>query len=204
MLFLTKDWSKDNGGCFKDCQQTEEKPEDTHVPEFNTLLAFHVPRLYQITPVLAEAANRKCVFGWFLQVKVKWHASLCIIPLLQPPLSNVIKQQLRAPVPWRRFFPRLSWQCISFLTLPWQCYSQEGELYDLAHASEQPSLSALKAKKKKKNKAKAKKAPGAPKELVQLAKQRQEARKAGKYDVADKIRDQLKAAGCGKPTSLSL
>ena len=92
ILFLTKDWSKENGGCFKDCQQTEEKPEDTHVPEFNTLLAFHVPRLYQITPVLAEATNRKCVFGWFLQVKSNRTRRSASIPPLQLPLLHAIKQ----------------------------------------------------------------------------------------------------------------
>ncbi len=47
--------------------EIEEAAYDTVVPEFNTLLAFHVPRLYEITKVLAEKSSRYCVFGWSLQ-----------------------------------------------------------------------------------------------------------------------------------------
>mmetsp|Transcript_33364 Transcript_33364/g.62776 ORF Transcript_33364/g.62776 Transcript_33364/m.62776 type:complete len:328 (+) Transcript_33364:204-1187(+) len=59
IYYLTKDWDADYGGCFVDLESGIE-----HVPQFNTLFAFKVPLLHEVTPLRTDR-NRFSMFGWF-------------------------------------------------------------------------------------------------------------------------------------------
>eukprot|EP01124_Arcella_intermedia_P018905 TRINITY_DN26028_c0_g1_i1.p1 TRINITY_DN26028_c0_g1~~TRINITY_DN26028_c0_g1_i1.p1 ORF type:complete len:182 (-),score=53.41 TRINITY_DN26028_c0_g1_i1:77-622(-) len=61
IYYLTKDWKEDWGGNFVDL--VEDK---LYVPEFNSLVAFQVPRLHEVTPV-TSTHSRYAIFGWFLK-----------------------------------------------------------------------------------------------------------------------------------------
>ena len=68
MLFLSKNRTEAGGGMLRDLhyQHRADHKGATYVPEFNSLIAFHVPREYEITPVRSEDPLLS-VFGWFLQ-----------------------------------------------------------------------------------------------------------------------------------------
>ncbi|KAK3266960.1 hypothetical protein CYMTET_24449 [Cymbomonas tetramitiformis] len=59
IYYLTKDWNAEMGGCFVDLELGLE-----HVPAFNSLVAFRVPRLHQVTE-LYTSRDRFSMFGWF-------------------------------------------------------------------------------------------------------------------------------------------
>ena len=61
VYYLTKNWSDDNGGSFIDLVGGQ-----AIVPEFNTCILFHVPRLHRVEPVLNNLV-RYSIFGWFLE-----------------------------------------------------------------------------------------------------------------------------------------
>ena len=64
VLHLSQGWSRQDGGLFVDLQREGE----AHVPEFNTLVAFKVPRMHAVTPVAEGASQpRLSLFGWFLE-----------------------------------------------------------------------------------------------------------------------------------------
>ena len=61
VYYLTKDWNVGFGGQFCDLAGNKEI-----VPEFNSAVAFQIPRMHQVKPVL-EGKTRFSVFGWFLK-----------------------------------------------------------------------------------------------------------------------------------------
>lgn len=63
VFYLTKDWTEEMGGCFVDhaCAGGE-----VIVPQFNSLVAFRVPRPHQVT-ALKTKRPRYSVFGWVLR-----------------------------------------------------------------------------------------------------------------------------------------
>ena len=62
VYYLTRGWRADLGGCLVDL----EGPGELIVPEFNTLVAFRVPRLHEVTR-MATDRPRLTVFGWMLR-----------------------------------------------------------------------------------------------------------------------------------------
>eukprot|EP00808_Paulinella_micropora_P013017 g66226.t1 len=59
IYYLNPDWARADGGLLRDLVTGEE-----HVPAFNTLVAFRVPRAHEVTPVSSSRA-RFSIFGWF-------------------------------------------------------------------------------------------------------------------------------------------
>lgn len=60
--YLSKDWKSAFGGEFVDLEA-----KNRHVPEFNTLVAFQVPRRHEVAAVKAPPGNaRLSIFGWWL------------------------------------------------------------------------------------------------------------------------------------------
>lgn len=62
ILYLSKGWKAKFGGALIDLQDRAE-----HVPSFNTFIAFTVPRMHAVGPVLVEDRPRLSLFGWWLQ-----------------------------------------------------------------------------------------------------------------------------------------
>ena len=60
IYYLTKDWVTSNGGVLIDIPTGHR-----YVPEYNSLIAFRIPRFHEVTAVTANRA-RYSVFGWFL------------------------------------------------------------------------------------------------------------------------------------------
>ena len=68
IIYLCKNWTEDDGGLLLDHgAKGELKRPGVVVPKFNSLVAFHVPRLHQVTPVLTRKKKRFSIFGWFLK-----------------------------------------------------------------------------------------------------------------------------------------
>ena len=63
LYFASEGWSKENGGLFVD-HATGRR----FVPEFNSLVAFRVPREHEVTRCTGDRP-RYSVFGWFLRAK---------------------------------------------------------------------------------------------------------------------------------------
>ncbi len=63
ILYLTKDWKEEDGGLFVDLEN--EAGPLRIVPRFNTMVAFRVPRMHEVTAVVGDRA-RYSIFGWFL------------------------------------------------------------------------------------------------------------------------------------------
>lgn len=61
IYYLAKDWKEEMGGSLVDLTGDE-----TYVPEFNSLIAFRVPRMHEVTACTPKALRRFSVFGWFL------------------------------------------------------------------------------------------------------------------------------------------
>jgi 2OG-Fe(II) oxygenase superfamily len=69
VLYLTPGiWDEETGGMFIDHVTGQQYP-----PQFNSLVAFTVPRQHEVTPVTAEAMEpRFSLFGWFLEPGEKY------------------------------------------------------------------------------------------------------------------------------------
>lgn len=52
------------GGLFENLE-AKQSDDALFVPRFNTLVAFRVPLLHQVTPILTTTHERFSVFGWF-------------------------------------------------------------------------------------------------------------------------------------------
>jgi hypothetical protein len=59
IYYLSKSWDERLGGLFVDLQERNE-----HVPLFNSLVAFRVPRMHEVTPLNTDRP-RFSIFGWF-------------------------------------------------------------------------------------------------------------------------------------------
>lgn len=66
IYYLTKEWRSEDGGLLVDIEGGR-----TYVPEFNSLVAFRIPRYHQVTKVLVNRP-RFSVFGWFLTPGIKY------------------------------------------------------------------------------------------------------------------------------------
>jgi hypothetical protein len=65
VLYLSKHWIVDFGGLFVDHGVFPSLPI---VPEFNSLVAFYVPRMHEVTPIIESCSKKRfSVFGWILQ-----------------------------------------------------------------------------------------------------------------------------------------
>ena len=62
ILYLSKGWKAKFGGALLDLEARAE-----HVPSFNTFIAFNVPRMHAVAPVLVDGRPRLSLFGWWLQ-----------------------------------------------------------------------------------------------------------------------------------------
>jgi len=62
IYYLTKDWKREMGGLLIDLPSGQE-----FVPEFNSLVAFRIPRYHEVTAVATLNRPRLSIFGWFLQ-----------------------------------------------------------------------------------------------------------------------------------------
>lgn len=60
IIYLTKNWTKEDGGLLLDLEGHKE-----YVPEFNSCVFFRVPRMHAVTKVLGSEP-RISIFGWFL------------------------------------------------------------------------------------------------------------------------------------------
>ena len=71
IYYLTKDWKESDGGTLVDI------PTGTrYVPEFNSLVAFRIPRFHEVTAVTADRA-RYSIFGWFLTEGILYDLFKC-------------------------------------------------------------------------------------------------------------------------------
>lgn len=61
IYYLTKGWNREMGGVLKDLKTGKE-----YIPEYNSLVAFRIPRFHEVTAVASERP-RLSIFGWFLQ-----------------------------------------------------------------------------------------------------------------------------------------
>jgi hypothetical protein len=62
IYYLTKDWSEEDGGALVDLDCPKK-----FVPEFNSMVAFSVPRMHAVQAVKAANKARLSIFGWFLK-----------------------------------------------------------------------------------------------------------------------------------------
>jgi Rps23 Pro-64 3,4-dihydroxylase Tpa1-like proline 4-hydroxylase len=60
IYYLTKDWKAEFGGTLVDIPT-----DDKYVPEFNSLIAFTIPRFHEVLAVTCDRP-RYSIFGWFL------------------------------------------------------------------------------------------------------------------------------------------
>lgn len=60
VLYLNKGWSPSDGGYFVDLEN-----DKLYLPSFNRLVAFRVPRMHAVTPVIGPRP-RLSIFGWWL------------------------------------------------------------------------------------------------------------------------------------------
>jgi Rps23 Pro-64 3,4-dihydroxylase Tpa1-like proline 4-hydroxylase len=61
-LYLSREWRSEFGGAFVDLEEGEAKRV---LPEFNSLVAFRVPRWHAVEPIEEGAPRRLSLFGWF-------------------------------------------------------------------------------------------------------------------------------------------
>jgi ribosomal protein L16 Arg81 hydroxylase len=62
IYYLTPDWKKENGGALVDIGG-----DQTYIPEYNSLIAFKVPRWHEVEPCVTDKP-RYSIFGWYLQL----------------------------------------------------------------------------------------------------------------------------------------
>lgn len=63
IYYLSKDWNEEDGGALVDLDAGMAK----FVPEFNSMVAFIVPRWHQVEAVKTSSKARLSIFGWFLK-----------------------------------------------------------------------------------------------------------------------------------------
>lgn len=61
--YLTQDWSESHGGCLVDHGCAGEPR--IIVPQFNSAIAFEVPRNHEVTEMVVGSPSRYTIFGWF-------------------------------------------------------------------------------------------------------------------------------------------
>ena len=67
IYYCSKDWKKEYGGQLVDMVTGKE-----YVPEFNSIVAFSVPRFHEVKPVLLPSVERYSVFGWFFKPGINY------------------------------------------------------------------------------------------------------------------------------------
>lgn len=67
IYYCSKDWKKEYGGQLLDMVTGME-----YVPEFNSVVAFEVPRFHEVKPVLVPSVERYSVFGWFFKPGINY------------------------------------------------------------------------------------------------------------------------------------
>jgi Rps23 Pro-64 3,4-dihydroxylase Tpa1-like proline 4-hydroxylase len=67
IYYCSKDWKPEYGGQLLDLQDNKE-----YVPEFNSVVAFKVPRFHEVKPVLSPTAQRFSIFGWFFKPGISY------------------------------------------------------------------------------------------------------------------------------------
>eukprot|EP01087_Luapelamoeba_hula_P019098 TRINITY_DN6280_c0_g1_i1.p1 TRINITY_DN6280_c0_g1~~TRINITY_DN6280_c0_g1_i1.p1 ORF type:complete len:415 (+),score=58.36 TRINITY_DN6280_c0_g1_i1:304-1548(+) len=76
IYYLTPEWTSADGGLLldlhnphkphaTDCKAVPTAQAVSYVPQFNSLIAFKVPRHHMVTPVTSAAKARCSIFGWF-------------------------------------------------------------------------------------------------------------------------------------------
>ena len=65
ILYLCKNWTKNDGGLFVDYGDKGGQVRSI-TPQFNSMAAFRVPRLHEVTPVESASKKRYSIFGWFM------------------------------------------------------------------------------------------------------------------------------------------
>lgn len=66
ILYLTKDWKEEHGGCFVDNLKSGPR---VVVPQFNNLVLFNVPREHWVTEMQPGAPLRYTIFGWLCDLE---------------------------------------------------------------------------------------------------------------------------------------
>lgn len=79
VYYLTKRWPASAGGHFIDLETGR-----TILPEFNTLIAFAVPRWHMVSPVRAPRLQRHSIFGWWLVQEEEGEADGAPRPVARP------------------------------------------------------------------------------------------------------------------------
>lgn len=64
IFYLTKNWRDEYGGVLIDRGKRDSPPHTRYVPEFNSLIAFQVPRWHEVSKMECTR-SRYSVFGWF-------------------------------------------------------------------------------------------------------------------------------------------
>lgn len=67
IYYCSKDWKAEYGGQLVDMVTGQE-----YVPEFNSVVAFQVPRFHQVKPVLIPSVERFSIFGWFFKPGISY------------------------------------------------------------------------------------------------------------------------------------
>ncbi|GFH11343.1 Fe2OG dioxygenase domain-containing protein [Haematococcus lacustris] len=81
IVYLTRDWQPEYGGLLLDL----EAPGGTrtYVPEFNSAIAFRIPRWHAVTPMTTDRP-RYSLFGWWLEPGHKYDLQLRPAPSHAP------------------------------------------------------------------------------------------------------------------------
>lgn len=64
--YLTRDWSESHGGCLRDLEKPSGSSDSEFVPLYNSLVAFEVPHMHEVTKVTSDR-YRYSIFGWWHQ-----------------------------------------------------------------------------------------------------------------------------------------
>lgn len=67
IYYCSKDWKEEYGGQLVDMVTKKE-----YVPEFNSMVAFSVPRFHEVKPVLVPSLERHSIFGWFFKPGINY------------------------------------------------------------------------------------------------------------------------------------
>lgn len=73
ILYLSKSWSKEWGGLLVDLHDGKKVE---YLPEFNSMVAFRVPRWHKVTEVTEPGKKRYSLFGWVLEPGKKYELDM--------------------------------------------------------------------------------------------------------------------------------